>query len=66
MTERTRHIALMIAGAAAYLLTVKLVPTWMPGWYRLFTTLLPYSGYYAHHPFREQPWHVPVEVTHDR
>ena len=51
--------------AAAYLLTVKLVPTWVPGSHRLFMALLPYSGYYAHHPFREQPWHVPVEVDHD-
>lgn len=60
MKERMRHITLMITGFLAYLLTVKLLPTWVPGSYRLFMVLLPYSGYYAHHPSRELPWYVPV------
>ncbi|MHA7917247.1 hypothetical protein [Alloalcanivorax xenomutans] len=64
MTERTEHIIRMIIGAVAYLLTVKLIPTWVPGSYRLWMALLPHSGYYAHHP-RDLPWYVPVEVTND-
>ncbi|MBT12271.1 MAG: hypothetical protein CMI02_09570 [Oceanospirillaceae bacterium] len=63
--NRIEHIARMTAGLLAYLLTVKLIPTWLPGWYRLFMALLPHAGYYALHPFNELPWHVPVEALRE-